>query len=72
MSEKTAAIKKAISYLNEQYARTVEIGDELDAIGGDVCVIVSNEIYRLHDRIQKAVTFIEKLSEALAAYEGSA
>ena len=69
MSEKTDVIKKAVDYLNEQYARTVELGDEVDAVGGDVCTIVANEIYRVHERIQKATIFIEKLSEALIAYE---
>ena len=69
MSEKTDVIKKAVDYLNEQYTKSMELGDEVDAVGGDVCEIIAREIYRIHDRIRKSMNFIEKLSEALMAYE---
>ena len=69
--ERDGLIRDAISYLNEQYARTIELSDALSGYG-EICDIVSNEIMRVHDRIRKAVTFIERMKEALEAYEGSA
>lgn len=69
MSEETDIIKKAANYLYDQYAKSMELGDEVDAVGGDVCEIVAREIYRLHDRIRKSLIFVEKLAEALNACE---
>ena len=70
-SERDEAIREAISYLNEQYSRTIELADNISGMG-EICDIISNEIMRIHDRIKKSVRFIEMMKEALEAYEGSA
>ena len=64
-------LREAIDYLNEQYSRTIDLADNISG-NGELCNIVSNEIMRVHERIKKAVTFIERIREALEAYEGSA
>ena len=68
--ERDGLIRDAISYLNEQYSRTIELSDSISGYG-EICDIISNEIMRVHDRIRKAVIFIERIKEALEAYEGS-
>ena len=64
-------LRDAIDYLNEQYSRTIDLADNIFG-NGELCNIVGNEIMRVHERIKKAVVFIERIKEALEAYEGSA
>lgn len=69
--ERDKLLRDAIDYLNEQYSRTIDLADNIFG-NGELCNIVGNEIMRVHDRIKKAVVFIERIKEALEAYEGSA